>query len=146
MDSKIRDITEMLLNKRDLVSDILNLTETTEFFGDQDDPDKYISLMDKRQVIIDQIILIDSELEKEPNAILLKNPTKELENNLYSINHAIKEFANKIIALDKANNKYSDKIIDSLKKELKSIKDTKNLTSVYINEGNQGGTYFDTKK
>lgn len=146
-DPTIKDITEILLQKRDLVSDMLRLTESTRFFGDEEDADKYISLMDKRQSNIEKIISIDKELEQEPFATLLKNPTKELEDNIYSINHAIREFSGQIIELDKANSKDVERIMASLKKELKGLKEAKSINSLYQNDRHQSNvSCFDTKK
>lgn len=141
------DITELLLKKRDLVEEMYLMTESTRFYGDEEDPNKYIKLIEKRQRNIEEIISINDKLKEEPYLKLLNSPTKKLEGNIYSINHAIKTAAEKILQLDKKNVKLVEKIMLNLKKEIKGIKNAKNMNSLYHNDSYlHGGNYFDKKK
>lgn len=147
MNDNIReDLIEVLLKKRDLVENIYIMTQSTKFYGGEEDSQKYINLIEKRQKNIEEIILINNKLKEEPYVKLLKNPTKELEDNIYSINHAIKTVSEKILELDKNNVKFVENIMSNLKKELKGINDAKNMNSLYHKDNYQyGGNYFDKK-
>lgn len=129
------DITEMLLTKRDLLTEMLTLTNSTRFSGnDDEDVEAYTTLMEKRQKHIDEIKFIDAKLENEPYKSVLKNPSKKLDDNLYLIKHSTAAIAEKIIALDKKNAGDVEKVNSSIRKQLKSFKEKKNMSNLYNND------------
>jgi|GEM_PF-4130404 len=129
------DITEMLLTKRDLLTEMLTLTNSTRFYGNEEqDIEAYGTLMEKRQKNVDEIKRIDAKLESEPYKSVLKNPSKKLENNIYSIKHSTSSIAEKIIELDKKNAQDVQKMHLSIKKQLKSFKEKKNMSDLYNND------------
>jgi len=144
----IKNITELLLDKQDLVTSMLTLTKATKFYGTTDDADNYINLMEARQNNIDRIIEIDKKLGEPPFADLIKSPTKELQTVIDSVKDTIRADSDKIIQLDTANKQAVDNIITSLKGDMKGFNRGKNMRQMYQNDSRaySGYTKIDTKK
>ena len=127
-------ITEILLKKRDLLTEMLTLTESAKFYGDKEEADTYSELIEKRQKNIEKIKILDSKLEEEPYKAFLKNPTKQFKDSVDLIQFSTREIAAKIIELDKKNAKIIDRINKDIKKELKSFKEKQNMNNLYNND------------
>jgi transcriptional regulator of heat shock response len=136
-------LVALMLDKSDLVTQMRTLTESTEFFGDVDEADKYIELVDKRQECIDKITAIDEKLKGEPYASILQNPQKELKDQLDAIGAAISEESSRITELEKQNADKIQQIKMGIIRDLQGVNKAKSIKAAYQQSGPSGS--FDTK-
>lgn len=135
-------IKELLLTKKDLLTAMLTETVSTKFYGNEEDAELYITLMDKRQISVDTIIDIDNKLKEEPYISFLKKPSKDFEESLYLINNSIKVLAGKIIELDKKNAKDVEGIMSNIRKQLKGFKEKQSVNALYNNDTMQSNKNY----
>jgi len=111
---------ELYLEKIAVLQEVLELTRDVGFNGNDDDADKYIDLIAKREELFDKAKGIDKKLELSEN-------TPETEEYMRRIGVLAKQ----IIEQDNYMNTTILKIRDDAKASVKSINTGKNLSNLY---------------
>jgi len=138
------DTLELMLQKRDMVTEMLTLTRTAEFFGTEADIENYINLVDNRQKILDNIKEIDLNLEHEDHRNNLLS--QQLKPQLDSIQVQIKTDSQHIINVENKNKGNINKAYGLLQKEMRGIKTSQSLKSVYRKDAPSLETQIDAKQ
>lgn len=145
-------ISDLLEYKLELLSQIYDLTRLQCEKIEKDNVDKLLNLINSKQRRIDKIKNIDIRYSN----ILNKNNVKELreidfDGNLFleleDKEKKIKELASQIYRMEQHNEKVFREKFDIMKQNLKSLRNTKKVTSNYYKIPTQVGGYFvDNKK
>jgi len=126
---------EHLQKKKELLSQIRDMTRAAAFTGAEEDARIFADLMENREKLFGQIKILDDKITDG-------KPCKEAERLLSDI----RTIAGDIIALDKINGDVSSRILADIKKSLKGIKDSRSVSKGYANYiQTSDGMYFDTK-
>lgn len=137
---------ELLIQKRDFVTHILNATKSTSFAGTEEDAVAYIDLMDERQSLFDQIIALDNELQSPEHQNILAAADADLLKQIEDITENIKRESQAIIALDQANQPIVEQIKAKLSAQIKDVRQGKNLNNMYQATVPHSTGQFDTSK
>jgi len=124
-----------LQKKSELLNRVLALTEAAVFTGGEDDADVFISLIEARGELFDQIKILDDEI-----------PDAALNTEAEAVLADIKKTAGRIYAVDKRHEAETARMMAGLKKSLKEIKDGRNVSQKYTDFiAVSDGMYFDKK-
>lgn len=127
----------LLVKKSELLIEILDITKSTTFVGDENDPARYIELIEKRDALFNKVYDIDEKIAKDKAAF-----GKEAE----AIAKRIKATISGIIKLDKENEPFAKKAVEFLRGNIKGINVGKSLSSGYNQYSPVNtGKYFDTQ-
>lgn len=127
----------LLMKKSDLLSEVLNITKNTTFVGDENDPVRYVELLEKRDVLFKKIYSIDEKIAEDESVF-----GKDAE----AVVKRIKATISGIIKLDKENEPFVKKAVDFLKGNIKGINVGKSLSNGYHQYSSANvGKYFDTQ-
>ena len=125
-------MTELYIEKIRLMREVLELTQSAEFKGNDEDVDTYVDLMAARDELFDRAKQIDEELKGYPGD---SPEAKEYSRELSLL-------AKQIIAQDNYMAESVTKILNGTKTDIKNIKAGKALTDRYshaaANPGVQG--------
>ena len=124
-----------LLKKKELLTKVYEMTKAVKFTGGEDDADAYTNLMERRELLFNEIKILDDEISGIDQST-----------DAYGIMDDIKKTAEGIVALDRENEAAASKIIDGLKKSLKGINEGKHASIKYTDFiPTSDGMYFDQK-
>ena len=109
-------------NKLAILREVLDLTQNVEFHGNDNDADKYIDLIAKREDLFDQAKEIDKKLECAEYTLETAEYRRELS-----------VLARQIIEQDNYMNETVLKIRDDAKTDVRNMNNGKNLSTFYTN-------------
>lgn len=136
-----KNIVELLTQKRDFMTNILNATKSTSLKGTEKDVDVYTELIENRQIIFNNISDIDKKLQKQED--IISNASGDFLKQINIILEAIQSQAKQIIELDNQNKSLVEKAKTSLTGQIRSVKQGKNLSNIYQSNKDSGYTKFD---
>ncbi|MDR3090633.1 MAG: hypothetical protein LBU36_00330 [Clostridiales bacterium] len=111
-----------------LLGEILKLTESVTFVGDENDPQRYIDLMERRTPLFEEIYGLDEKIEGE------------------RVTAPMREKLLRIKKLDEENAAYAQKADGFLKSRLREASNTRHLNSAYNQMmPSAAGASFDSK-
>jgi hypothetical protein len=126
---------EKLQKKRELFSQIYDITKEVVLSGDENDALIFSELMEKREGLFTQIKILDDEISGYA-------PSKEAERIIIDI----KKTAGDIIVLDKKIGAAASRIMFELKKSLKDVHEGINVSKGYTDHiVTNDGMFFDQK-
>lgn len=139
------EIVDKLNKKSTLLSIMLAQTKAIIFREREDDADKYIELVEKRQLLMDEILTLDRQIQELENTQSFSDSVKTEKD---TIKNSINAVISQILILDKKNKEHSKKILSDIQNNMKSIKEQKNIHNLYGSEKDYSynGYYFDNKK
>jgi len=137
----IKETRELLFQKRDLVTYMLNATKETAFTGSEKDAERYITLVEKRQELIEEITSIEAALSQEPHASIIANATGDFKSTIEQVNEIIKKESVEIIDIDKKNEPLVKQAETLLRSQIKGVKTGKNMKNTYQPQGVLGAEY-----
>lgn len=115
--------------KADKLKEILEITKSRVFTGEEDDAERFENFYEKRNEIFEQISRIDSNISEFNinddmiNSLLYKEVEK--------IKATIKTYAAEIIEIDKKNKVIMTELMEHIKKNMKNIKNQKIVRRTY---------------
>ena len=115
--------------KADKLKEILEITKSRVFTGEEDDAERFENFYEKRNEIFEQISRIDSNIiefninDDVMNSLLYKEVEK--------IKNTIKTYAAEIIEIDKKNKVIMTELMEHIKKNMKNIKNQKIVRRTY---------------
>ena len=115
--------------KADKLKEILEITKSRVFTGEEEDAERFESFYEKRNEIFEQISRIDSNISEFNinddmiNSLLYKEVEK--------IKATIKTYAAEIIEIDKKNKVIMTELMEHIKKNMKNIKNQKMVRRTY---------------
>ena len=115
---------DLYCEKIGILKEVLELTQGVEFTGSDDDADKYIDLIAKREELFGRAKEIDKELDKK-----LTGEEKLTDPKEYMVEVAV--LAKQIIEQDNYMRSAVLKIHDEAKADVREINTGKNLNSLY---------------
>ncbi|MCL2352467.1 MAG: flagellar protein FliT [Firmicutes bacterium] len=131
------DRLTLLSEKKDVYNNILALTRKFAVTGEDSDVDEYSALMARRRCHINRIKAIDRELERIPPA---DRPAEE------ALSREAAGVLRAIVALDEEISAKTPYIMDMLKKRLRDITASRNISNSYACGENKGsGLLLDTR-
>ncbi len=126
-----------LRQKKSALDDILRLTQTVGFTGEEDDALKYITMVENREKCFTRLRELDA-------ALLSGRPSDQLITEEKLLNDQIEALALSIIEADNLLKERCTSIMSQLKSGLKQINQGRNVNNVYTPQvGLSGGLYFD---
>lgn len=141
---------ELLRRKHELLKNMLHITENTKFRDEEDDAEKYIGMIEKREEIMKELLLIDQRLKALADDSSQAKGNDKPQMEARQLLAEIKKTAGQIISLDKAMADVVPRITEDLKKHMKGISAGKTLNSAYQSAGiyasYNDGSSFDTTK
>ena len=136
------DRITLLNEKKDVFANILSLTRSFAITGEDSDVDEYSALMARRRGYTNRAKAIDEILSKAPAAGRRGEDADE-----EALSREIAETVRAIIALDGEITAKIPGVMDMIKKRLKGISASKNISNSYNYGENKGsGLLFDTRK
>ena len=111
---------DLYLEKIAILQKVLQLTQGVEFNGSDDDADKYIDLIAKREDLLEKAKEIDKKLVEAGNATEMEKYNPELG-----------ALCRQIIEQDNYMKATVLKILDGAKDDIKNINTGKNLNNLY---------------
>jgi len=138
----MNDITELLNEQRDLLTQILRLTNENDFSGglDEDKVDAFNLLYEKREPLMQKLQEIDQKLT------LLCNGEKAVIFNTHGeLAKEISELARTIYNTDEFYNKSAIAYTDALRGEIKGLKQGRAANEAYNEVYSEGGLMMDRK-
>ncbi len=115
--------------KADKLKEILEITKSRVFTGEEEDAERFENFYEKRNEIFEQISRIDSNISEFNinddmiNSLLYKEVEK--------IKATIKTYAAEIIEIDKKNKVIMTELMEHIKKNMKNIKNQKMVRRTY---------------
>ena len=115
--------------KADKLKEILEITKSRVFTGEEEDAERFENFYEKRNEIFEQISRIDSNISEFNinddmiNRLLYKEVEK--------IKATIKTYAAEIIEIDKKNKVIMTELMEHIKKNMKNIKNQKMVRRTY---------------
>lgn len=141
-----KETLELFYQKRDLLTNMLSLTQSFSFSGVEEDAEIYVNLIESRQSYIRGIIAIEKALGSEPHARILATPPQKLSLKIEQITNEIKEISKQIVDLDNENKKAIEKTYDILKSQVKDFNVSRNIKGLYQKDITPEYNRIDTKK
>ena len=121
---------ELWQQKKNLVEEMLTLTQNAAFSGLEEDADVYAELINQRQGLIDKFAELDNQLKQEKYQSLSPSFKIEIEN----IQTDLKNMYQEIKTIDDANAPIIEGVIGRIKNEFKKIKVGTNARNLYNQE------------
>ena len=115
-------MNDLYFEKIAILKEVLKLTQSIEFKGNEDDADKYIDLIEKREELFDRAKEIDKRLNPAENMPEPEEYTRE-----------VAALAKQIIEQDNYMNEAVLRIHDESKADIRNINTGKNLSNLYGN-------------
>ena len=140
MDERSKRYADILKEKADALTDILNATKNLKITGIGDDDhlaleaELFSSLYEQREDIIAEIKKMDEDMAQYSDLPEDKKTTGK-----------IAKIAKEIASLDKKNMEAGEKLASFLKGNLKTIRDGRGISTAYEeHHGSTSGYHFDT--
>ena len=139
------DYIDLLESKTSTLEKVLLMTQETIFTGEESkalqEADAYSTLYERRDNLLARIKKADVALAA------LGQPPAEIKGRIAEIIDRHKSLAGQIVELDKVNNKVYEKIRDFLQKDLKAVRQNRNINEKYGDDFDDMyySAYFDKK-
>ena len=127
---KLKEINSFLIEKNDLIDQMLSLTKSIEI-NTEEDIDNYMKMVDNRQSIIEKIISVDKNIFSKMNNS--EEITEELLGIIASMNMTIAKTSGEVIEAENLLMGQIEEMSKDLKKEAKTIVEGRNAKSIYQN-------------
>jgi hypothetical protein len=143
MDEVFEQALKIKLQEKQKFEQVYLLTNSKHFVGEQDEIDAYADYIDSRQVIIDQIGILDSEYNKIK--ALLDTSLPEY-NEIVSIEKDIKTIINNIKLIDDKDRITFSRVKESLSQEMSKSFRRLNVSTKYLSTAESiSSVFFDRK-
>jgi hypothetical protein len=133
----------VLKRKQDKINEIWELVRSIAFGDTEEDIEAYIKLIDQREILVNETKIIEAELKE----LLGQTPDPALDTEARRMIRETDETIRKIAALEEQNQPCVAQMMESVKKNIKEIKNGKAMSQYYQNiDTNSEGQYYDRKK
>jgi len=141
---------DLMGQKIDFLNRMVELTRAATFTGEEPNAerevDAFVALYEKRTAIL-------ARIEKIDDALGLLDPLDEsdmadidFQNSVVKLREAGRDIAVEMLAMDKANTAAYEKLSAYLKDTMKTTRQTRDLSTKYLDEyDSPGGSYLDKK-
>jgi len=151
MDENHKNLIYLLERKRDKIKEVFDLTHTTVLGDTADGIGIYVELIEKRDVLIEEAKGIELELKETLCSLFPaqkeENPIDALHMDAKRIVEETDDIIRQIVALEEQNQPRVECMMNSIKKNLKQVKDNKAASNYYQNMGVEyKGQFLDKKK
>ena len=141
---------ELMAQKLDFLNRIVDLTRAETFTGNEataeTEVDAFISLYEKRTAILSRIEKIDDALGQLDALDDTDMQDTNFQNQVVRYREAARDIAVEMLAMDRENAKSYEKLNAHMKNSMKSVRQTKELNSKYLDDvGTTGGSYLDKR-
>ncbi len=141
--NKKMQLVEMLEKKTGLLSAVLKITKSQKNYIADEDADKLLSELDERQKLIDEILRVDSLIDRT----YMNQLVEEGDTRVSSLFNEIKTLLKYISEEDKSNIKEAEEKVSEYKNQIKKLKNDKARLNTYTSSAPYSdGIFIDKKK
>ena len=135
-------IKELFTEKETLLREMLNQTKEIRLGLVEEDDEKVLKALERRQNLMEKVDAIDRDMAKESNGTIDALEVFAPENRL------IKEMLQNIFSIDEDNRKRASDLRGKYSSEILKLKKTGNVMQSYgfMERPSRGGAFIDTKE